>query len=141
MTAAEDVVHEEIGCTCAVGRPGAPCTCVPVEARTGPPSVAEIGARLDRLLHAAVHDLSRSHEPATAPQARVDWPRLITALDIARELHGGLSDKEVAARIGISASGICRLRAGKALNADGLAKLLCWLYPASRPTWITLEGP
>jgi transcriptional regulator with XRE-family HTH domain len=73
--------------------------------------------------------------------ARIDWPRLITTLDIAQELHGGLSDRDVAERVGIAPSGICRLRRGQALSADGLAKLIAWLYPASRPTWITVEPP
>lgn len=72
--------------------------------------------------------------------ARVDWPRLILALDLAQELRDGLSDHDAAEQIGIAPSGICRLRAGKALSADGLAKLLAWLYPASRPTWIAVDA-
>lgn len=72
--------------------------------------------------------------------ARIDWPRLITALDVATEYHG-LTDRDAAQKIGISASAICRLRQGKAMSADGLAALVAWLYPSSCPSWVVRVLP
>lgn len=65
----------------------------------------------------------------------VDWPRLVESVEIACEIRG-CSLRDVATAIGVSPSGLTRLRQGNALSADGLASLVAWLYPASIPTWI-----
>lgn len=72
--------------------------------------------------------------------ARIDWPRLIQTLDVAKEYHG-LTDRGVAECVGISASSLTRLRQGKALTAEGLAALVAWLYPSSCPAWIVPAEP
>lgn len=65
----------------------------------------------------------------------VDWPRLLAALDATCTLRH-LSYRAVAEQIGISPSGLTRLRQGKRLEADALAALTAWLYPGQIPRWV-----
>lgn len=88
-------------------------------------------------------DTSATTRPASVPDVPlklrtrhvVDWPRLIESVEIACEIRG-CSLRDVAKAIGVSSSGLTRMRQGKALAADALASLVAWLYPASIPTWI-----
>lgn len=65
----------------------------------------------------------------------VDWGRVNSMLELACEMRD-LSLREVAEEIGVSASGLTRLRQGKHLSADALAALIAWLSPARVPPWI-----
>jgi transcriptional regulator with XRE-family HTH domain len=65
----------------------------------------------------------------------VDWPKLCEALEMACEIRG-MSLRDVATEIGISPSGLTRIRQGTHLSADGLAALVAWLFPSSVPLWI-----
>lgn len=69
----------------------------------------------------------------------VDWVKLVDGVEMACEIRD-VSLQEVADAIGISASGLTRLRQGKHLEADGLAALVAWLYPQRIPHWIK-ESP
>jgi transcriptional regulator with XRE-family HTH domain len=66
----------------------------------------------------------------------VDWPKLARALtdECARR---GLMLKDAAAQMGVSASGLSRLRSGRGLSGDGLAALVGWLDPDAVPQWVT----
>ncbi len=66
----------------------------------------------------------------------VDWSKLADAVDMACEIRN-VSLRDVAEQIGVSPSGLTRLRQGKHLSADGLAALVAWLYPQRIPHWIT----
>ena len=66
----------------------------------------------------------------------VNWAKLAESLEMACEIRG-MSLRDVAAEIGISNSGLTRLRQNKHLSGDGLASLVAWLYPSSIPLWIT----
>lgn len=72
----------------------------------------------------------------TGPKHVVDWVKLVEAFDMACEIRD-VSQRDVAAAIGISGSGLTRLRQGGALSADALAALVAWLYPKRIPHWIT----
>lgn len=65
----------------------------------------------------------------------VDWHKIEDALDMACEIRD-VTLRDVAEQIGISPSGLTRLRQGKHLSADGLAALVAWLYPQRIPLWI-----
>jgi hypothetical protein len=65
----------------------------------------------------------------------VDWPKLCDALEMACEIRGK-SLRAVATEIGVSSSGLTRLRQEKHLSGDALASLVAWLFPASIPLWI-----
>lgn len=65
----------------------------------------------------------------------VDWDRIADALEMACEIRD-VSLRDVAEEIGISPSGLSRLRQGKHLSADALASLVAWLYPQRVPLWI-----
>jgi transcriptional regulator with XRE-family HTH domain len=65
----------------------------------------------------------------------VDWKKLAEALEMACEIRG-MSLRDVAEEIGISNSGLTRLRQNKHLSGDGLASLVAWLFPSSIPLWI-----
>lgn len=65
----------------------------------------------------------------------VDWPKLAEALDMACEIRDA-SLRDVALELGISPSGLTRMRQGKHLSADAVAALVAWLYPQRIPTWI-----
>ncbi len=71
----------------------------------------------------------------TTHRAHVDWQRLGEDLDAvcARRL---ISIRRAAAEIGIPSSGLTKLRHGGKLSADGVARLVAWLYPHARPHWI-----
>lgn len=72
--------------------------------------------------------------------ARVDWNKIADAVEMACEIRG-MTLREVSDEIGISPSGLTRLRQGKHLSADGLAALVAWLFPKSIPVWIMpVEG-
>jgi transcriptional regulator with XRE-family HTH domain len=66
---------------------------------------------------------------------QVDWARVADVLEMACELRD-VSLRDVAEEIGISPSGLTRLRQGKHLSADGLASLAAWLFPKNIPTWV-----
>jgi hypothetical protein len=66
---------------------------------------------------------------------RVNWAALADALDMACEIRD-VSLRDVATEIGISPSGLTRLRQGLHLSADGVATLVAWLYPQRIPHWI-----
>jgi transcriptional regulator with XRE-family HTH domain len=66
---------------------------------------------------------------------QVDWDKIADALDMACEIRD-VSLRDVAEEIGISPSGLSRLRQGKHLSADALASLVAWLYPQRVPLWI-----
>lgn len=66
----------------------------------------------------------------------VNWAKLADSLEMACEIRSK-SLRDVAREIGISQSGLTRLRQGKHLDGDGLASLVAWLYPSSIPLWIT----
>lgn len=76
-----------------------------------------------------------SHQPR---QARADWPWLVARLDAARDLNGW-TDRDVADHTGVPASTLTRLRQGRGLSADSLARLLVWLIPAAVPPWVRFE--
>lgn len=65
----------------------------------------------------------------------VNWAKLCEALEMACEIRG-MSLRDVAAEIGISSSGLTRLRQEKHLSGDALASLVAWLFPTSIPLWI-----
>lgn len=65
----------------------------------------------------------------------VDWVRLARSVDIVRQ-HHGLSDRQLAAQLGLSPSTLSRLRAGLHVDADTVATLIAWLNPGSTPAWI-----
>lgn len=69
------------------------------------------------------------------PAHVVDWPKLAEAIEMACDIRD-MSLRDVAERIGISPSGLTRLRQGKHLEADDLAALVAWLYPQRIPHWI-----
>lgn len=71
--------------------------------------------------------------------ARVDWQKITEDMHMAC-LNRRVSLRDIAGEIGISPSGLTRLRQGQHLSADGLAALVLWLYPNVRPAWIT-DGP
>lgn len=66
----------------------------------------------------------------------VNWAKLADSLEMACEIRSK-SLRDVAREIGISSSGLTRLRQGKHLDGDALASLVAWLYPSSIPLWIT----
>lgn len=66
----------------------------------------------------------------------VNWAKLADSLEMACEIRS-VSLRDVAREIGISSSGLTRLRQGKHLGGDALASLVAWLYPSSIPLWIT----
>lgn len=66
----------------------------------------------------------------------VNWAKLADSLEMACEIRS-MSLRDVAHQIGISSSGLTRLRQGKHLDGDALASLVAWLYPSSIPLWIT----
>jgi len=65
----------------------------------------------------------------------VNWPRIRDSVELACEMRD-VSLRDVAEEVGISPSGLTRLRQGKHLSADALAALVAWLYPARIPNWI-----
>jgi transcriptional regulator with XRE-family HTH domain len=66
---------------------------------------------------------------------QVDWNKIADAVEMACEIRD-MTLRDVAEEIGISPSGLTRLRHGKHLSADGLASLVAWLYPQRIPMWI-----
>jgi transcriptional regulator with XRE-family HTH domain len=69
--------------------------------------------------------------------ARVDWIKISEDTHMAC-LRRRVSLRDIAKAIGVSASGLTRLRQGKHLSADALAALVRWLYPDEpEPSWIT----
>jgi transcriptional regulator with XRE-family HTH domain len=70
----------------------------------------------------------------------VDWAKIADALEMACEIRN-VSLRDVALEIGISPSGLTRLRQGQHLNADGLAALVAWLYPQRIPHWVRVVEP
>lgn len=81
---------------------------------------------------------SQQDPGATATRHVVNWAKLCEALEMACEVRG-MSLRDVALEIGISPSGLTRLRQGDHLSADGVAALVAWLFPASVPLWIKRE--
>lgn len=69
---------------------------------------------------------------------RVDWSYVADALDVVCQSRD-VSLRDVATEIGISPSGLTRLRQGKHLSADALAALMAWMFPAAIPKWITRD--
>lgn len=69
----------------------------------------------------------------------VDWAKIVEDMHMAC-LHRRVSLRDIASEIGISPSGLTRLRQGQHLSADGLAALAHWLYPDNVPNWFT-TGP
>ena len=65
----------------------------------------------------------------------IDWAKIREALELACEIRD-MSLRDVATEIGISPSGLTRLRQGQHLEADALASLVAWLFPRSFPIWI-----
>jgi transcriptional regulator with XRE-family HTH domain len=70
---------------------------------------------------------------------RVNWVYVADALDVVCQARD-MSLREVAIEIGISPSGLTRLRQGKHLSADALASLMVWMFPASVPRWIEVNA-
>lgn len=70
----------------------------------------------------------------TAPRYAVDWQRLADSLEMACHIRG-VSLRDVAAEVGISPSGLSRLRSGQHLSADATAALTAWLFPKDVPFW------
>lgn len=70
----------------------------------------------------------------TAPTHAVDWDRVADSLEMACHIRG-VSLRDVAEEVGISPSGLTRLRQGKHLSADALASLVAWLFPKDVPFW------
>lgn len=66
---------------------------------------------------------------------QVNWPKLRDALEIACEMRN-MSLADVAEEIGVSPSGLSRMRQGRGLTADNLAALIAWLYPKRVPHWV-----
>lgn len=71
---------------------------------------------------------------------RVDWHKIADAVEMACDIRD-VSLRDVAEEIGISPSGLTRLRQGKHLSADGLASLVAWSFPTKVPVWITSDAP
>lgn len=69
----------------------------------------------------------------------VDWTKITEDMHMAC-LRRRVSLRDIASEIGVSPSGLTRLRQGQHLSADGLAALVAWLYPDAVPAWIT-TGP
>lgn len=69
----------------------------------------------------------------------VDWTEITEDMHMAC-LHRRVSLRDIASEIGISPSGLTRLRQGQHLSADALAALVHWLYPDNVPAWFT-TGP
>lgn len=66
---------------------------------------------------------------------RVDWAALRQALEMAADIRQ-MSMRDIADELGISPSGLTRLRQGHALEADALVSLVAWLFPSKTPTWV-----
>lgn len=81
----------------------------------------------------------RSARAALSPKHVVDWDALTAALEMACDIRA-CSLRDAASAMGISPSGLSRLRHDKALSGDGLAALVAWLFPGKVPNWIKPNG-
>lgn len=75
----------------------------------------------------------------TDPKHAVDWDRIADSVEMACQIRG-VSLRDISEAVGISPSGLTRLRQGKHLSADGLAALVAWLFPRDVPFWIKEVG-
>ena len=78
-------------------------------------------------------------DKTTDRRPRVDWRGLALDLEAAR-VSRGVSLRTAATQMGVSVSALTKLRHGeRRLSADGVARLVVWLYPQHTPEWIIKE--
>lgn len=78
--------------------------------------------------------------PPRPPRKQANWTALGIAFEATRARRG-MSMRKAATEMRMPASTITKLRNGGTLSADGLARLLAWLYPRNVPWWVTSGTP